>query len=81
MRFASYSGSWFCGFPCGSVLKNMSANARYPCSIPESGITLEKKWQSTLYSCLGSPSPWGHKSVTHNLVNKQLVDGLGKGRM
>ena len=69
------------GFPCGSVIKNLPANAGDMGSIPGSGRSLgEGNGNPLQYSCLGSPighrslagySPWAHKGVGHDVVIKQ----------
>ena len=45
------------GFPDGSVVKNLSADAGYPGSIPGSGrSTGEGNGNPLQYSCLGNPT-------------------------
>ena len=70
----------FMCFPGGSVVKNLPANARHPCSSPgpgrSSGIG---KGNPLQYSCLGNPTDrgtWratfhGVVRVRHNLETKQ----------
>ena len=56
------------GFPCGSVVKNLPANAgdiRYVGSIPGSGRSLEEGNGNPLqYSCLGNPMDRGAWQAT-----------------
>ena len=68
------------GFPNGSAVKNLPINAGDSPSIPRSGRSpAEGNGNSLQYSCLGNPmdrrawwahSPWGLKSVGHNLVTE-----------
>ena len=69
------------GFPGGSVVKNLPANAGDVGLIPGSGRSFgEGNGNPLQYSCLGNPmdrgSLWalvhrGHKRVGHDLVTKQ----------
>ena len=71
----------FMGFPCGSVVKNPSANAGKESSIPGSGRSPgEGNGNLLQYSCLGNPRDRGawpatvdgvEKRVGHNLATKQ----------
>ena len=57
------------GFPGGSVVKNLLANAGDMSSISGPGRSLgEVNGNALQYSCLGNPmnkgaSPWGHKEL------------------
>ena len=69
------------GFPGGSVVKNLPANAGDMDLFPGSGRSHRRGHGNILqYSCLENPldkrslvgySPWGHKRVGHNLVTIQ----------
>ena len=69
------------GFPSGSVVKNLPANAGDMGLIPGSGrFPGEGNGNPPQYSCLGEShgqrslagySPWGCKRVEHNLATKQ----------
>jgi len=72
------------GFPCGSMVKNLPANAGDAGdlgSIPGSGSSPgERSGNPLQYSCLGKShrqrslagySPWGHKRIRHDLATKQ----------
>ena len=67
------------GFPGGSVVKNLPANAGDAGSIPGSGRSPEGNGNPLQYSCLGNPMDRGawwatvHEvaRVGHNLVTKQ----------
>ena len=72
------------GFPGGSVVKSLPANARDAgdmCSIPGSeGSAGGGKWQPTSVTLSGKShgqrslvgySPWGHKRVRHDLATEQ----------
>ena len=69
------------GFPGGSVIRNLPANARDAGLIPGSGRSPgEGNGNPLQYSFLENPngqrslagySPWGHKRVGRNLVTKQ----------
>ena len=71
----------FRGFPGGSVVKNLPANARDAGLIPGSGRPPgEGNGTPLQYSFLENPngqrslvgcSPWGHKRVGRDLVTKQ----------
>ena len=71
------------GFPGGSVVKNLPANARDADSITEwGGSPGEGSDNPIQYSFLGNPtdggqvgySPWGCNRVGHDLTTKQLDD-------
>ena len=73
-----YPGGW--SFPGGSVINNLPANAVDMGLIPGSRRSPgERNGNPCKYSCLGNHgqrsltgySPWGHKRVRHDLVNKQ----------
>ena len=83
MFYMSFNASlmYLEGFPDGSVVKNLPANAGGLGSIPGSGrfpgVGNGNPYQ---YSCLGNPmdrgglagyTPWGNKRVGHNLATKQ----------
>ena len=83
-RHKSRSQGNLAGFPGGSVVKNLPANAgvaRDLSSIPGSSRSLgERKWKPTpvflpgrshRQRSLAGYSPWGHKRVGHHLVTKQ----------
>jgi len=65
-----------CGFPGGSVVKNLPANAREVGSVLGSGRSPGEGIGNPLhYSCVGNSmdrgslagfSPWGHKKVSSN---------------
>ena len=67
------------GFPGGSVVKNLPANADV-CLIPGSGRFLRRRKEQPIpiflsgkshgYRSLVGYSPWGHKRVGHDLVTK-----------
>ena len=69
------------GFPAGSVVKNLRANAGHHGFHPWVGkIPWRRKWQPTPVFLPGKSrgqrslvgySPWGHKRIGHNLVTKQ----------
>ena len=72
------------GFPCGSMVKNLPANAGDAGdlgSIPGSGSSPGERSGNPLQSsCLGKShrqrslagySPWGHKRIRHDLATKQ----------
>ena len=78
-------GKDFLSFPGGSVLKNLPANARDMSLTLGGEDPLEK--EKTTHSIflprksyqersLVGYSPWGHKSVKHNLVTKQQQQGV-----
>ena len=82
--FYLLSNKYILGFPGGSVIKNLPANARDVGLIPwlvrypgeENGNLLQ-------YSCLPGKShgqrslegysPWGHKRIGHGLATKQQI--------
>ena len=68
------------GFPGGSMVKNLPANAGDTGSIPGLRRTPEEgnDNSSSILDCeihghrrLASYSPWGHKKVRHDLATKQ----------
>ena len=69
------------GFPSDSVIKNPPVNTGDASLIPGSRRSPEEGNGNPLHhSCLGNPmnrgfcsakSPWGHKTVRHNLATKQ----------
>ena len=71
------------GFPGGSVVKNLPANAGDVSLIPRSGRSPGEGSDNLLqYSCLGNSTdrgagrlhiPWGCKRVWHSLVTKQHI--------
>ena len=59
------------GFPGGSVVKNLHANAGDAGSIPGSGISPgEGSGNPLQYSCLGNPMEWS-LAVVHGVPNSQ----------
>ena len=72
-------------FPCGSMVKNLPANAGDADlgSIPGSGSSPGERSSNPLqYSCLGKShrqrtlvdySPWDRKRVTHDLATKEQL--------
>ena len=72
---------FFSGFPGGSVLKNLPANAVDSGLIPGSGRSPgERSGNPLQYSCLGNPmdrgawwdTVYGVQRVQHDVVAKQL---------
>ena len=64
------------GFSCGSVVKNLPANAG-DAGLILGKITWRRKWQSSPAflpgkshgeKCLAGCSPWGHQTVRHDLA-------------
>ena len=69
------------GFPGGSVVKNLPANAGDTGSVPELGrSTGERKGNPLQNSCLGNPldrgawCSWDHKTVEHSLATEQQIE-------
>ena len=60
------------GFPGGSVVKNLPANAGDVCSIPGLGRSLGKRNDNPLqYSCLGNPTDRGAwRAIIHGVANE-----------
>ena len=75
-----YYGKHRMGFPDGSVVKTLPANAGDLGSVPGLGISPKKGNSNPLqYSCLGnlvdrraSYSAWGHEKVGHDLVTTTM---------
>ena len=62
---------WVKGFPGGSVVKSLPANARDAGSIPGSGRSPgEGNGTSLQYSCLGNPKDRGARRATVHEVEK-----------
>ena len=61
------------GFPVGSVIKNLSANAGDTGSIPMSGRSPEGRQNNPLqYSCLGNPMDRGMwQNIVHWVTKSQ----------
>ena len=61
------------GFPGGSVIKNLPANAGVTGSIPGSGWSPgEGNGNPLQYSCLGNPMDRGAQQATIHEVTKEL---------
>ena len=64
------------GFPGGSVVKNLPANAGDADSIPGLGIPWSKKWHSMQYSCPRNPRDSGAwQAVVHEVTMSQTQLG------
>ena len=62
------------GFPVGSVVRNLPANAGEAewVQLVGRGRSLGEESANPLqYSCLVGYSPWGHKRIRHDLETKQ----------
>ena len=63
------------GFPGGTVVKNLPANAEDVCSIPGSGkFPGEGNGNPLQYSCLGNPMDRGAwQASVHGVVKSQIL--------